>query len=80
MLPSGIRFGANLDRLSSIARLAQRVSNAWRRLFAATPNARELVLDGLGLGNTGVRGELPWALLTSVGHLMHDEVIDGATH
>jgi hypothetical protein len=37
----------------------------------------ELVADGLGLGNTGVCGELPLALLAPAGHLMHDEVAEG---
>jgi hypothetical protein len=40
----------------------------------------ELVAGGMGLGNTGMRGNLPWALLTLAGHLMHDEVAEGATH
>jgi hypothetical protein len=39
----------------------------------------ELVADGSVLRNTGVRGELPWVLLAAVGHLMHDEVVEGAT-
>jgi hypothetical protein len=30
--------------------------------LAATPDAMELVADELGLGATGARGELPWAL------------------
>jgi hypothetical protein len=48
--------------------------------LAATPNTLELVADGLVLGNIGMRGELPWALLATAGHLMHDEVAEGATH
>jgi hypothetical protein len=34
----------------------------------------------VGLGNTDLRGELPWALLDAAGHLMRDEGADGATH
>jgi hypothetical protein len=56
----GVRYEADLNRLSSIARLTQRVSSAWG-LLAATPNAMELVIDELGLGATGACGELPWA-------------------
>jgi hypothetical protein len=44
------------------------------------PNAMDLVADGLGLGNTNMRGELPWALLPLTDHIMHDEVAEGATH
>jgi hypothetical protein len=51
-----VRFEADLNHVSSIARLAQRVSSARWRLLAATPN-------GLGLGDTGARGELSWAVL-----------------
>jgi hypothetical protein len=40
----------------------------------------ELVADGSGLGNTSLRGELPWTLLVAAGHLMRDEVAEGATH
>jgi hypothetical protein len=40
----------------------------------------ELVADGSGLGNTTLRGELPWALLATTGHLKSDEVAEGATH
>jgi hypothetical protein len=53
---------------------------AWWRVLAVTPNAMKLVADKLGLGSTGLRGELPWALLAAVGHLTRDEVAEGATH
>jgi hypothetical protein len=49
-------------------------------ITASTPNAMELVSGGLGLGNTGLRGDLPWALLVVTSHLMRDEVAEGATH
>jgi hypothetical protein len=64
MLLPDVRFGADLNRLSSVALLARRVSNTRWRLLAATSNTMELVVDGLGLGDTSARGELPWALLT----------------
>jgi hypothetical protein len=48
--------------------------------LAATSKAMELMVDGSGLGNTGMHGELSWALLTLANHLMHDEVAEGATH
>jgi hypothetical protein len=44
------------------------------------PNAMEFVADALGLGNTVLHGELPWALLAAAGHLMRDEATEGATH
>ena len=40
----------------------------------------ELMADGSGLGNIGLRGELPWALLAAAVHLMRDEATEGATH
>jgi hypothetical protein len=40
----------------------------------------ELVADRSGLGNTDLRGELPWTLLVVAGHLMRDEAPEGATH
>jgi hypothetical protein len=40
----------------------------------------ELVVDESGLGNTNLHQELPWALLNVAGHLMRDEVAEGATH
>jgi hypothetical protein len=49
-------------------------------VVGATPNTMEIVSDGSSLGNTGLRGELSWALLTAVGHLMRDEIAKDATH
>jgi hypothetical protein len=40
----------------------------------------EVMVDGSGLGNTVLRGDLPWALLVLAGHLMLDEVAEGTTH
>jgi hypothetical protein len=40
----------------------------------------EFVVDGLGLRNTGLCGELQWALLAVAGHLIRDEVAKVTTH
>jgi hypothetical protein len=42
--------------------LAMAKGRARWRLLAATPNAMKHVANELGLGDTGARGELPWAL------------------
>jgi hypothetical protein len=62
MQPFGCKVQGHLNRLSSIERLTRRVSGARWRLLGATPNAMELMADGLGLEATGARGELPWDL------------------
>jgi hypothetical protein len=80
MLPSGCKVWGRPKSSELCCTFGSRGKQRLVEAVGCYSNAMDLVADGLSLGNTNIRGELPWALLPLSDHIMHDEVAEGATH
>lgn len=80
MLPSGCKVRGRPKSSELRCTSGSRGKQRMVEVVGCYTNAMELVADGSSLGNTNIRGELPWALLPLSDHIMHDEVAEGASH
>jgi hypothetical protein len=76
----GVRFRDDLNCLSFAACVTLRCKQHLVEPVGCYPECHKACANGSGPGNTGLRGELPWALLVMAGHLKRDEVVEGTTH